>query len=399
MGVGTHGGQILVIGDAEEAVALVKELLTLGHHVHWLGDGLSAGDIGEHSRLHRYPGYTLRGLEGQIGAFEAALEGQGGGRCLVVDVAAIALGSRRALSERARRAIEAGWPVWALSDLKAALRKSPQIDLVLKSNRRREHLALVLDLDGNFTPRETAWEALELVEQARREWQSEVMVFYRELRVDASDGEVLYRRMRGEGIVFSRYDRLELSWDGATLWVSSDEEFFPFTRLVWPEEVSPGSELETLAAVLGIHLGQDGYVQLLNVRQNRAGLTNRRGVYAVGRCHRQCTRKEAVLEAYEVAAAIDALLAAPIEPEGPVAHVDTNKCVRCLTCLRTCPHGAVEFREEEGVYAAHILERACFGCGACVSNCPAQAIALQGYSLPDWAASPQVGQGVVGEQV
>jgi heterodisulfide reductase subunit A-like polyferredoxin len=63
-------------------------------------------------------------------------------------------------------------------------------------------------------------------------------------------------------------------------------------------------------------------------------------------------------------------------PEEIIAEVDSEKCVRCLTCIRTCPHAAVALDDYGQVTAARVFEVACMGCGACVANCPVRAIEL-----------------------
>ena len=57
---------------------------------------------------------------------------------------------------------------------------------------------------------------------------------------------------------------------------------------------------------------------------------------------------------------------------GAVAQVDPQKCVICLTCVRTCPYGVPRVDHAEGVAA--IDPAACQGCGNCASACPRKAI-------------------------
>ena len=80
----------------------------------------------------------------------------------------------------------------------------------------------------------------------------------------------------------------------------------------------------------------------------------------------------AALRAYGVLAE-GKIVADPIR-----AKVDPEKCVLCLTCLRFCPHAAIEM--DPDVRAARIVEPACWGCGICVAECPAKAIQLSGYT-------------------
>lgn len=59
---------------------------------------------------------------------------------------------------------------------------------------------------------------------------------------------------------------------------------------------------------------------------------------------------------------------------GVFARVDAKKCIVCLTCVRTCPFGAVAIDEAIGV--AKIDPQVCKACGICVMECPARAIEL-----------------------
>ena len=59
------------------------------------------------------------------------------------------------------------------------------------------------------------------------------------------------------------------------------------------------------------------------------------------------------------------------------AKVDTEHCVKCLTCVRTCPFDVPTFNVDEGVI--EIDEAICHGCGSCASICPRQTIQLSFY--------------------
>ncbi len=59
---------------------------------------------------------------------------------------------------------------------------------------------------------------------------------------------------------------------------------------------------------------------------------------------------------------------------GRLAKVDPEKCIACLTCVRTCPFGAPSIVSDG--YAVIDPEK-CQACGICVVECPARAIYLE----------------------
>ncbi len=70
-------------------------------------------------------------------------------------------------------------------------------------------------------------------------------------------------------------------------------------------------------------------------------------------------------------------------------EVDEEKCALCLTCLRTCPWGAIEIEEQRK--KTRINWELCHLCGLCASFCPAQAIEARGLSLEDWVSVVSLG--------
>ena len=59
--------------------------------------------------------------------------------------------------------------------------------------------------------------------------------------------------------------------------------------------------------------------------------------------------------------------------ERPV--LDAEKCVRCGTCARFCPVGAITLHKQ-GPNALEIDWRYCKGCGICVNECPKHCLEL-----------------------
>ena len=74
----------------------------------------------------------------------------------------------------------------------------------------------------------------------------------------------------------------------------------------------------------------------------------------------------------------------PLFIGGTIAVVDQDKCVGCLTCVRTCPFeiprvDSTRLGVGGLVGAAWIDPALCQGCGTCTGECPATAIQLVNY--------------------
>jgi heterodisulfide reductase subunit A-like polyferredoxin len=124
------------------------------------------------------------------------------------------------------------------------------------------------------------------------------------------------------------------------------------------------------------------------------------GIFMAGMAQYPKFIEEAIINAQAAAGrAITLLAKEPLYYGGPIAVVDQNKCVGCLTCVRTCPFSIPKVRDEfigvGGIVgAAHIEPALCQGCGTFTAECPAKAIQLVAYldaqlmgeALGAWAA-------------
>ena len=107
--------------------------------------------------------------------------------------------------------------------------------------------------------------------------------------------------------------------------------------------------------------------------------TNRPGIFVVGACHGQHYPPQILQEAKAAALEVHALLSQQeLEVELSNAVIDPDKCILCLTCLRSCPHKAIQINHEKG--AAESLPQVCQKCGICAGECPAKAIELPLYT-------------------
>ena len=97
-----------------------------------------------------------------------------------------------------------------------------------------------------------------------------------------------------------------------------------------------------------------------------------------GTAHGPKLISETVAQAQAAAARATTFLAADaIKLSAITAKVDTEQCVKCLTCVRSCPFEVPVFEPES--MEVIIDDALCQGCGVCTAVCPRQTIGLSIY--------------------
>jgi coenzyme F420-reducing hydrogenase delta subunit/Pyruvate/2-oxoacid:ferredoxin oxidoreductase delta subunit len=197
------------------------------------------------------------------------------------------------------------------------------------------------------------------------------------LKVAAEGAEALCEEARAEGVLFFKFQdtQPDIRQDGdGRVWIEfTDEVTGERLRLspgltVVEERCRPSAYTLELGRILGLETGPDGFLQADNVRRATV-LTNRRGVFAAGGA--RAGGLDAGSEAANAVLEVLAALADAGHPAGESAAIDPGRCVRCLTCLRLCPHRAVALNGRPSV-----LPAACERCGLCAAECPRKAIRM-----------------------
>ena len=102
------------------------------------------------------------------------------------------------------------------------------------------------------------------------------------------------------------------------------------------------------------------------------------GIFLCGTAHGPKLISEAIAQAQAAASRATTFLAKDaIKLSAITAKVDTEYCVKCLTCVRSCPFDVPAFNIKEKVI--EINEAICHGCGVCASVCPRETIQLSFY--------------------
>jgi heterodisulfide reductase subunit A-like polyferredoxin len=369
------------------------------------------------SEIHRTPNIALiiqgklKRLDGHVGRFQAKIQGQDDTET-ILSASAIVVATGFS-AQRETKGIFGHKRVIVLREMERLLSETEGFDL-LWDGKKVEVVTFLLD----GVNEDIKVDSINAIKQAlllQENFQCQVAVLCKDVKV-ASDGmERLYRKAREKGVLFFKYEEPpklsivngQIQMDVKDTAAIEKTEQWPISILsdliVTSEAFVPAPETESLSEVLKIHLGNRGFLmednpQLLRVRSNR------RGIFVAGACRFPQEISESLIEARAVAEEVIALLSkGTYTYDLAVAEVDPKKCAVCYTCPRLCPHSAITVekyadanvyitsRMEEGSKwgAAKVDPVACYGCGICVAECPAKAITL--HHLTDEGIYAQMG--------
>jgi heterodisulfide reductase subunit A-like polyferredoxin len=136
-------------------------------------------------------------------------------------------------------------------------------------------------------------------------------------------------------------------------------------------------DTEEMSQIMKLNRNPEGYFIEAHVKLRPVDMPSD-GVFLCGTAHAPKLITEAISQAQAAASrAVTFLAKDAIKLSAITAKVDVDHCVKCLTCVRSCPFGVPEFNVNEKVI--EINEAICHGCGVCASICPRQTIQLSYY--------------------
>jgi len=339
---------VLVVGQGPAADEAARQLRDLGR----TAVKAASTDLGR--------------LEGAVGSFRAA-----GGTFGAVIVAA-GLEPR----DRSRAPFVPG-KVVPLEEIEGTMAELHRRD-------RPRSVTILLDLEIDDT--KASWsEAVRAALALRAAYRTQVTLLQRDVRVSGRGLEALYDEAREAGVVFLKFEgvpRIRTSAEGVAVACRDSvagEDIEVFAGIAAASAGGLASPAERgLAEAAGLLVDGYGRLQENNIHLLPDG-TNRTGVFVVGPCRGEQGHEAALRDARAAALAAHALLSQKkltVELSHPV--VDPDKCVLCLTCIRSCPFRAMRIFAEEK--RADSIPEACRRCGICAGECPAKAITLPAHS-------------------
>jgi len=211
-------------------------------------------------------------------------------------------------------------------------------------------------------------------------------VLTKNLKVAGNGLEKLYRETKKAGTVYIKFNEqmpvITQHNDGKTSILFLDEitqEHFSLTPdiTVVDERICPSEYLDHLADIFKIDMDCEGFVQSDNVHRLPV-FTNRKGILVAGPSRAIQSATEHETDAADAVLAALELFEDPFDREIIKAEISPGKCVRCLTCLRSCPHRAITLNAR-----VFVEPEACAGCGICTAECPKGAISIKGLSTSE----------------
>ncbi len=243
-----------------------------------------------------------------------------------------------------------------------------------------------------------------------------VVVLYKDI-ITYGFKEEYYTEARRRGVIFVRYDddrmpQVRVNDQGqleVVAWESSlrEELVLHPDLLSLSMAIEPSEGTPLLARVLDVPLSSEGFFLEDHLKMRPMDFT-KEGVFICGMAHYPKFIEECITNAQAAAGRAITILSTPqMYIGGVVSVVDQEKCVGCLTCVRTCPFTIPQVRYVDvgvgGIKgAAYIDPAACTGCGTCTAECPAGAIQLvhyrddqiMGLPLGAWAERATVSEGI-----
>ena len=137
------------------------------------------------------------------------------------------------------------------------------------------------------------------------------------------------------------------------------------------------SDTEDLSRIMKLNRNPEGFFLEAHVKLRPVDMGSE-GIFLCGMAHSPKLITETIAQAQGAASRATTFLANDeIKLSAITAKVDTENCIKCLTCARSCPFDVPVFNIEKGVI--EIDEALCHGCGVCAGVCPRQAIQLRFY--------------------
>jgi heterodisulfide reductase subunit A len=205
---------------------------------------------------------------------------------------------------------------------------------------------------------------------------TEIYVFYLDIRAYGKGFEDLYKRARKAGVRFIRGLPSEIKEDRRTrnLWLMGEntlqKELYKINvdMAILSVGLESRKDSEAVQRLLTLSRNQDGFFLEAHPKLRPVDAATG-GVFFAGCAESPKDIKDSVTQASAAAARAGILMAkgkVTVEAITPIVHPE--KCKACGLCTKVCPYNAISLNKE--LKRVSIIEAACGGCGTCAAECP-----------------------------
>ena len=211
-----------------------------------------------------------------------------------------------------------------------------------------------------------------------------IYILYRDMRTYGLL-EDYYKEAREKGIIFIRFTQetppeVKASDDGLTVYVKDhilQRNLAISADLLALSAGVAAEDTEELSRIMKLNRNPEGFFIEAHVKLRPVDMPGE-GIFLCGTAHAPKLMAESIAQAQAAASRATTFLAkSEIRLSAITAKVDTEYCIKCLTCVRSCPFEVPAFNAANGFI--EIDEALCHGCGICAGVCPRQAVGLSLY--------------------
>jgi heterodisulfide reductase subunit A len=204
---------------------------------------------------------------------------------------------------------------------------------------------------------------------------TEIYVFYVDIRAYGKGFEDLYKRARNAGVVFIRGLPAEIVEDRKThnVWLIGEntlrKEVYRISAdmAILSIGLEARKDSEMIQRLLTVSRNQDGFFLEAHPKLRPVDAATG-GIFFAGCAESPKDIKDSVTQASAAAARAGILMAkghVTVEAITPITYPD--KCKACGLCVKICPYNAISLNKD--LKRVEIIEAACGGCGTCAAEC------------------------------
>jgi heterodisulfide reductase subunit A len=205
--------------------------------------------------------------------------------------------------------------------------------------------------------------------------ETEIYVFYVDIRAYGKGFEDLYKRARKEGVVFIRGLPAEIREDkrNHNLWLIGENtlksEIYKTNSdmVILSIGLEARKDSETIQRLLTLSRNQDGFFLEAHPKLRPVDAATG-GIFFAGCAESPKDIRDSVTQASAAAARAGILMAkgkVTVEAITPIPFPD--KCKACALCVKVCPYNALTLDKNKKEIT--VIQAACGGCGTCAAEC------------------------------